>query len=112
MMSDLSKKTCTPCHGGVPPLKGNDLLPFHAQLQEGWQIIEEHHLQRTFLFLDFREALSFTNRVGELSEKESHHPDLHLSWGKVVVEIWTHKIGGLTENDFILASKVDALFCV
>ncbi|MGH7857559.1 MAG: 4a-hydroxytetrahydrobiopterin dehydratase [Candidatus Binatia bacterium] len=107
-MSDLAAKRCVPCRGGVPPLKGKELEPLARQLPT-WQVVSEHHLEKTFPFPDFRSALSFTNRVGELAEAEAHHPDIRLAWGKVGVTIWTHKIDGLTESDFILAAKIDAL---
>ncbi len=76
---------------------------------DGWNVIQEHHLAKTFTFPDFREALKFVNRVGELAEEQGHHPDLLLAWGKVEITIWTHKINGLTESDFILAAKIDQL---
>jgi 4a-hydroxytetrahydrobiopterin dehydratase len=108
-MSELAKKHCTPCRGGVPPLSGAAL----EQLQRGlpfWKVIEEHHLEKSFLFRDFVTALDFVVRVGQVAEQEGHHPDLCLSWGKVDVKIYTHKIRGLSENDFILAAKIDELF--
>ena len=105
-VSDLASKTCVPCRGGVPPLKGEELTRLQAQL-EGWEIVGEHHLEKTYPFPDFRSALNFTIQVGALAEQQGHHPDIHLSWGKVRVEIWTHKIDGLTESDFILAAKID-----
>ena len=108
-MVALAEKECVPCKGGVPPLKGKDLIQLEGQLQPGWQVIHEHHLEREFKFKDFCEALSFTNRVGELAETQGHHPDIYLSWGKVKVTIRTHKIDGLTESDFVLAAKVDKL---
>jgi len=108
-MPALAEKECVPCKGGVPPLKGNDLRNLAAQLNPAWQISGEHHLEREFKFKDFREALNFTNRVGELAEEQGHHPDIYLSWGKVKVTIWTHKIDGLTESDFVLAAKIDLL---
>jgi 4a-hydroxytetrahydrobiopterin dehydratase len=108
-MSELASKTCVPCRGGVPPLQGEELTKLAAQL-DGWDVVNEHHLERTFKFPDFRAALSFTNRVGELAEEQGHHPDIYLSWGKVAVTTWTHKIDGLTESDFILAAKIDQLF--
>lgn len=79
------------------------------QLARGWEIIEGHHLRKDFKFKDFKEALAFTNQIGEVAEREQHHPDLQLAWGQVVVTIWTHKVDGLTENDFILAAKIDEL---
>jgi 4a-hydroxytetrahydrobiopterin dehydratase len=105
-MSDLSAKTCVPCRGGVPPLKGEELIALQRQV-DGWSVIEEHHIVKTFKFPNFREALTFANRVGELAEEQGHHPDIFLSWGKVEITIWTHKINGLTESDFILAAKID-----
>ncbi len=107
-MSELSAKTCVPCRGGVPALKGDQITPLLSQLL-GWQVVDEHHLSRQYTFGDFVTALAFVNKVGDVAEEQSHHPDIHLTWGKVGVEIWTHKIDGLTESDFILAAKIDEL---
>ncbi len=104
----LADKHCVPCRGGVPPLKGEQLELMKAQVA-GWQVVAEHHLAKTFTFPDFRTALEFVNRAGAIAEEEGHHPDLCLSWGKVEVTTWTHKIDGLTESDFILAAKIDGL---
>ena len=109
MPSNLAAKTCVPCRGGVPPLEGDELTGLRERLGGGWRVVEEHHLEKEFRFDDFRSALGFTNRVGELAEEQGHHPDIHLSWGRVRIEIWTHKIDGLTESDFVLAAKVDEL---
>ncbi|MBS0647983.1 MAG: 4a-hydroxytetrahydrobiopterin dehydratase [Verrucomicrobia bacterium] len=106
---DLSKQKCVPCSKGTPPLKGTPLKSFMSQLQPCWKIIDEHHLEKEYTFKDFKEALAFTNKVGALAEQEGHHPDIILSWGKVKIILWTHKIDGLSENDFILAAKCDAL---
>lgn len=106
--SELTKKNCLPCKGGVPPLKGEELYNLLAELK-GWKVIDEHHLEKAYRFTNFREALAFTNAVGELAEQENHHPDILLSFGKVVLTLWTHKINGLTESDFIFAAKVEAL---
>ncbi|HMF25606.1 MAG TPA: 4a-hydroxytetrahydrobiopterin dehydratase [Pseudolabrys sp.] len=108
-MSELAAKTCVPCRGGVPPLKGEDLSQLQKQV-DGWNIIEEHHIMKTFEFPDFRGALTFVNRVGELAEEQGHHPDISFTWGKVEITTWTHKINGLTESDFILAAKIDHLY--
>lgn len=108
-MAALGEGECVPCKGSLAPLKGEPLGQLAAELKPGWQVIKEHHLEREFKFKDFREALTFTNRVGELAEEQGHHPDIYLSWGKVKVKIWTHKIDGLTESDFVLAAKVDRL---
>jgi len=107
-MSELSAKTCVPCRGGVPALKGDQITPLLSQLS-GWQVADEHHLSRQYTFGDFVTALAFVNKVGDVAEEQGHHPDIHLTWGKVGVEIWTHKIDGLTESDFILAAKIDEL---
>ena len=107
-MSELATKNCIPCRGGVPPLKGMELDSLQSQVA-GWSVVNEHHLSKTFKFPDFRTALEFVNRVGELAERQGHHPDLYLAWGKVEIKIWTHKIDGLTESDFILAAKIDQL---
>ncbi|MGK5594685.1 MAG: 4a-hydroxytetrahydrobiopterin dehydratase [Parachlamydiaceae bacterium] len=105
----LSSKTCIPCSGGIPPLKGQQLSELQDQLSNGWQIVEEHHLEKEYFFSDFREALAFTNQVGALAEKEGHHPDIFLAYGKVKIQLWTHKIDGLSESDFILAAKCDEI---
>jgi len=107
-MSELAAKTCVPCRGDTPPLKGDGLLLLGAQVPD-WQVIEEHHLRRGFRFKNFREALLFVNRVGELAEQQGHHPDVTFGWGYADVTVWTHKIDGLTESDFVFAAKVDAL---
>lgn len=107
-MSDLASKQCVPCRGGVPPLKGAELEALHRQLPS-WQVVNEHHLEKSFHFPDFVQALAFTNRVGQLAEEQGHHPDIYLTWGRVDIKIWTHKIDGLTESDFILAAKIDGL---
>jgi 4a-hydroxytetrahydrobiopterin dehydratase len=104
----LSDKHCVPCRGGVPPLAGEELERLQQQLP-GWQVVGGHHLLKSFTFPDFRTALDFVNKAGAIAEDEGHHPDLFLSWGKVEVKIWTHKIDGLTESDFILAAKIDHL---
>lgn len=108
-MSDLSQKECVPCKGGVPPLKGGVLAGLASQLAPEWHVVNEHHLEREFKFPDFRAALAFTNQVGELAESQRHHPDIYLAWGKVKLTLWTHKIDGLTESDFVFAAKVDEL---
>lgn len=109
MASSLAEKKCVPCRGGVPPLEGEALERLHRELDGGWQVIGEHHLEKEFRLKDFRQALDLTNKVGELAEEVDHHPDICLAWGKVKVTIWTHKIDGLTESDFVFAAKVDQL---
>ena len=107
-MAELSERQCVPCRGGVPPLKGEEIQDLLGQL-EGWQVVNEHHLQRTYGFKDFCESLKFVDRVGELAEEQGHHPDICFGWGKADVTIWTHKIDGLTESDFVLAAKINKL---
>ena len=105
---NLAELQCIPCRGGVPPLTAEEIRPLHAQVPE-WKVVEHHHVERLFQFPDFATALAFVNRVGALAEEQGHHPDIYLAWGKVEVKIWTHKIDGLTESDFILAAKIDRL---
>jgi 4a-hydroxytetrahydrobiopterin dehydratase len=106
MPSQLAAKHCVPCRGGVAPLEPAVVRELLDEL-EGWAIEQEHRLTRTFKFPDFGAALRFVNVIGAIAETQGHHPDLHLAWGKVKVEVWTHKINGLTESDFIFAAKVD-----
>ena len=108
-MSDLASKKCIPCQGGVPPLKGDELDKLMTQLGNHWELVDEHHLRKTYEFSSFRESLNFTNRIGELAEDEGHHPEIHLSFKKVTLEMWTHKIDGLTESDFVFSAKADTL---
>jgi 4a-hydroxytetrahydrobiopterin dehydratase len=108
-MSDLASKTCVPCRGGVPALKGEELFVLSQQVPL-WDVVNEHHLFRKFDFPDFRRALAFVNRVGEVAEQQGHHPDILLAWGKAEITIFTHKIDGLTESDCILAAKIDRLY--
>ena len=105
---ELAQKHCVPCRGGVPPVAGEELARLQAQVP-GWQVVDQHHLAKAFTFPDFRTALDFVNRVGAVAEAEGHHPDLYLTWGRVEVKTWTHKIDGLTESDFILAAKIEEL---
>ncbi len=105
----LASQPCQPCEGEVQALRGKALLPLATQLGQGWHVVHEHHLMKRYAFPDFASALKFTNAVGEVAEREGHHPDILLGWGKVVVTVWTHKIDGLCENDFILAAKIETL---
>lgn len=105
----LSKETCIPCRGGVPPLTEAEQKPLLVELQKGWRVNGGHDLEREFTFPDFKGALAFTNQVGTIAEEQGHHPDIALAWGKVGVRIWTHKIDGLTRSDFVLAAKIDQI---
>ena len=108
MASELASKTCVPCRGGVPPLQGEELAGLQKQVN-GWNVIGGHHVAKAFEFPDFQKALDFVIQVGAVAEEQGHHPDIFLTWGKAEIKIWTHKINGLTESDFILAAKIDQL---
>ena len=107
-MSGLASRQCVPCRGGVPPLQQDEISGFLSQV-DGWTAVDQHHLTKNYRFKDFREALQFVNRVGDLAEEQGHHPDICFGWGNAEIRIWTHKIDGLTESDFILAAKIDKL---
>jgi len=107
-MSELANKDCIPCRGGVPTLKGEALRALQAELGHEWQVVNEHHLQKEFSFPDWAQAMAFANRVSDIAEEQNHHPDLHIGWGRVIVQIWSHKVDGLTESDFIFAAKTQA----
>src|SRR5579862_5884285 len=108
IMTSLADKNCVPCRGGVPALHGSALHAFSHQLPN-WTVVDEHHITRTFKFSDFKSALDFVSRVGALAEEQGHHLDILLAWGKAEITIWTHAVNGLTESDFILAAKIDAM---
>jgi 4a-hydroxytetrahydrobiopterin dehydratase len=108
MVGRLSEQRCTPCTGQTAPLHGDRLHELARQVPQ-WTLHEQSRISRTFKFADFVSALDFVDQVGELAEEQGHHPDIHLSWGKVVIELTTHKISGLSENDFIMAAKIDEL---
>jgi len=108
-VSDLASRDCVPCKGGVPPLAGEALRALQGELGGGWEVVDGHHLAKEYRFKNFVQALAFTNRIGEMAEAQGHHPDIHLAWGRVRLEIWTHKIDGLTESDFVWAAKADRL---
>jgi 4a-hydroxytetrahydrobiopterin dehydratase len=109
-MSKLAKKKCVPCEGGVPPLTPEQAQALMPELDQGWMLIDGARiLARTFAFKDFADALAFVNKVGTIAEEEGHHPDITLAWGSVGIELMTHAIDGLSENDFIVAAKIDEL---
>jgi 4a-hydroxytetrahydrobiopterin dehydratase len=105
----LADRACVPCKGGTPPLQGETLRQYQNELAGDWEVIDGQRLEKTYKFKNFRQALDFTVRVGELAESNGHHPDIFLAWGVVKLIIWTHKIQGLTESDFVLAAKADRL---
>jgi 4a-hydroxytetrahydrobiopterin dehydratase len=108
-MPGLADKTCVPCRGGVPPLTASEIAALGKQV-DNWRVFENHHVEKEFNFPDFKTALDFVNKVGAVAEGQGHHPDIYLAWGKAQIKIWTHKINGLTESDFILAAKVDQVY--
>jgi 4a-hydroxytetrahydrobiopterin dehydratase len=116
-MNELAQRTCVPCRGGVPPLDDAQIAPLLAQLDDGWHVVERDDakrgsvklLARTYTFENFAQAMAAAVRIGAMAEEQQHHPDLHVAWARLAVEIWTHKIGGLTESDFVFAAKCDAL---
>jgi 4a-hydroxytetrahydrobiopterin dehydratase len=103
----LAEKQCIPCRGGIPPLPKARIDELLEELEPGWRLNAAGHLERSYEFRNFADALAFANRVGAIAEQQAHHPDLHVAWGRCIVEIWTHKIDGLTESDFYLAAKAD-----
>jgi 4a-hydroxytetrahydrobiopterin dehydratase len=105
----LIDKSCVPCQGGVPPLDAIQTAKLLSELRTDWQINEAGHLYKQYIFDDFMGPINFANRIAALAEQEAHHPDLLISWGACAIEIWTHKINGLTESDFILAAKIEIL---
>ncbi|MFL2434029.1 MAG: 4a-hydroxytetrahydrobiopterin dehydratase [Vicinamibacterales bacterium] len=108
-MSELAQGKCVPCRGGVPPLTEEEQSSLLTKLGGGWIVVDGHHLEMVYRLDDFRQALDFTVRVGEMAEEQDHHPDIYLTWGQVKITIWTHKIDGLTESDFVFAAKCDTL---
>lgn len=109
MISELAKKECKPCDSKTPPLKGEALKQMQARLRGDWKVLDEQRLEKEFKFPDFRHALEFVNDVGEIAEEQNHHPDIYFTYGQARIQIWTHSVKGLTENDFVLAAKIDEL---
>jgi len=107
-MEKLTELKCVPCQGGIEPLKGKALEPLAREVPR-WEIVDEHHLRRAFGFRNFAAALTFVNQVGELAEQMAHHPEICFTWGRVTIQIHTHKIDGLHRNDFVLAAHIDRL---
>ncbi|MAB89847.1 MAG: 4a-hydroxytetrahydrobiopterin dehydratase [Planctomycetes bacterium] len=112
MNEPLADRECIPCQGGVAPLSAEAVDRFLGDLNgvtPSWEARDGHHITKAWSFPDFKSALAFTNAVGAESEDQGHHPDIHLAWGRVSIDIWTHKIDGLTESDFVLAARVDRI---
>ena len=108
-MSDLARKECIPCKGGVPPMGVEEAEAMLVQVNSDWELIDEHHLERVWSFDNFESALEFVNTAGAICEEQGHHADFEFGWGRVKAMIWTHKINGLTESDFVLAAKFDEI---
>ena len=106
----LADQPCIPCRGGVPPMSESRAKELLQELGGGWQLNAEGHLEREYDFRNFADAMALANKVADIAEEENHHPDLYVAWGKCKVEIWTHKIKGLTESDFYFAAKADRAF--
>ncbi len=107
--SGLAEKKCVPCEGNVPPLSEKEISEFQREISGDWKLTGNSKLTREFSFVNYKHTMDFVNKVAEIAEEEGHHPDMHVAYGKVEVELWTHAINGLTENDFILAAKIDRL---
>ena len=107
-MTDLADQKCNACSGGTPKMEGDAIRPLLAQLKD-WKVVEGHHLSRDYSFPDFKSALDFVNKVGGIAEEEGHHPNIFFTWGQARIDIWTHKVDGLTDGDFVLAAKLDRL---
>lgn len=105
--TELSKKKCVPCKGGVPPMEPSEIKEFLSKVNSDWVVDDKGRLFRELKFNNFANAMEFANKIGKIADEEDHHPDLYIAWGKCAVEIWTHKINGLSESDFILAAKID-----
>ncbi|TFH37263.1 MAG: 4a-hydroxytetrahydrobiopterin dehydratase [Anaerolineales bacterium] len=109
-MSELAQRELTPPRGkAIPALKGEPLSVLYDLLGEEWELVEDHHLTKTYRFKNFQEALNFTNRVGALAESVDHHPEICLTWGRATLTIWTHSVGGLSDADFVFAARADTL---
>lgn len=121
-MTDLAHKKCVPCEGGMPPLDGENIEMYQKMLSSVWQLVDDPTIKKTseeagagkklhqeFKFKDFKEAMVFVNKVADLAEDEGHHPDIYIYYNKVILDLTTHAVGGLSENDFIMAKKIEML---
>lgn len=108
-IKDLAKRKCVPCEGGIPPLNTNQIEAYRKEISAGWQVVDNKKLYRKFSFVNYKHTMSFVNRVADIADEEGHHPVMHVNYGSVEIELWTHAINGLSDNDFILAAKIDML---
>ncbi len=106
---DLAAKACFACEGGTPPMPADEVVKYIKQVDSDWKVIDNHHIVREFTFKDFKEAMKFVNAVADIANKEGHHPDIYIFYNKVKLELFTHAVKGLSENDFIMAAKIDKL---
>jgi len=106
---DLSDKKCKPCEGGVPPLNPQEISEYKKKISAGWTVEENHKIGKVFLFVNYKHTMDFVNKVASLAEEEGHHPVMHVYYSRIEIELWTHAINGLSENDFIMAAKIDKL---
>jgi 4a-hydroxytetrahydrobiopterin dehydratase len=109
-MSDLASQKCKACQGGVEPYTGEKLKEYRSRISDEWDVVDEHHLIREFGFEDFQEALDFVNDIGEIAEEQGHHPNINFTWGRAEIKLYTHKIDGLFQADFVMAAKIDKLY--
>ncbi len=109
MSEDLSKEKCIPCSIGTPPMEGFELKKMLADIGSTWKLVKKKQIEKSFKFKDFKSALAFVVQVAEIAEEEGHHPDIELGWGRVQLTLITHKIGGLSRNDFLMAAKINKL---
>jgi len=93
----------------TPPLTQDQIKEYLSNLKTEWEVVENSKIKKKFKFADFKEAIQFVNKVAEVAEQEQHHPDIHIFYSKVTIELWTHAIGGLSENDFVMAAKIEAI---
>ncbi len=106
---DLSEKKCKPCEGGIPPLDSAEIEEFRGHLKSDWEVSENKKLSKEYVFVNYLHTMDFVDKVAQLAESEGHHPVMHVYYGRVVIELWTHAINGLSENDFIMAYKIDKI---
>jgi 4a-hydroxytetrahydrobiopterin dehydratase len=109
MNETLAQKSCVPCKGGIPPLTREEFTPMLKQINAAWEVIDDKKLKRVYEFPAFMDSIAFVNKVADISEREGHHPDIQIHYKQVIIELWTFKIDGLFDNDFILAAKIDEL---
>lgn len=107
---ELHTKKCRPCEGGIPKLNPDQIADFNSKLDQVWNVTDEIKISREYSFKSYQEVIEFVNRVAHISESEGHHPVMHVFFSKIIIELWTHSILGLSENDFILAAKIDVIY--